>query len=255
VLEKAGLMKALGGVEPAQDKEYQAFVQQTDFDYTRDLDLLAGNVSKGELVLIARGHFDWQKLRSYAEAHGGTCSGDLCQTPGSTPGRWACFRQIQKNAVALAAGANAQALKQLRPVDGEELDMPSSEPVWIRFLPQSLVQNQRLAASLPAPLRAFAISLAQAQSALLSLGAADTNSGAALCIRMDAAFKNQSIAQAAGKQLQLDTNMLKLTLLRGRETLAADDLSSVLTAGTFETRGTRVYGTWPVSEEVLKAIE
>lgn len=251
ILRQAGLMKALAGVKPAEDKDYAAFVSQTHFDYTRDLDVLAGGVSGDERFFLARGRFDWPKLRNYVETHGGTCEGERCQTPASTPGRWATFREIDASVAALAVGRDRNALDALHPEKLDEAQMPSSEPIWMRLSPEALKDLS----SLPPALRLLAAPLQQADSLLVSLGSADANSGAAFAIRMDALFPSAPAAQAASKQLQLETNMLKLAILRGREQPSSGDFTSVLTGGRFEAKQARVYGTWPVSEELVKSLQ
>jgi hypothetical protein len=59
---------------PTPDPDYAAFVRASGFDYQRDLDgvLLASHQSGGktELVAIAEGRFDRQKIRAYALANG-----------------------------------------------------------------------------------------------------------------------------------------------------------------------------------------
>jgi len=59
---------------PAPDADYAAFVRASGFDYERDLDkvLFASRQADGktEVVAIAEGRFDRQKIRSYALANG-----------------------------------------------------------------------------------------------------------------------------------------------------------------------------------------
>jgi hypothetical protein len=59
---------------PAPDPDYAAFVRASGFDYERDLDkvLFASHQADGktEIVAIAEGRFDRQKIRSYALANG-----------------------------------------------------------------------------------------------------------------------------------------------------------------------------------------
>ncbi len=78
---------------PTPDPDYAAFVRATGFDYERDLDsvLLASHQAgdKTEVVAIAEGRFDRQKIRSYAlangrlERHNGV---DVYLLPSGTPG-------------------------------------------------------------------------------------------------------------------------------------------------------------------------
>jgi hypothetical protein len=56
--------------EVSQDPEYARFVQQTGFDYSRDLRRLAGAIwprtSPPRALVIAEGQFDTRKIRAYA---------------------------------------------------------------------------------------------------------------------------------------------------------------------------------------------
>lgn len=248
-LRQAGLIKILAGVRPAEEKDYQQFVSETQFDYTRDLDALAGSSSAREIFFVARGRFAWERLKRYAEAHGGKCIGGICQAPASTPGRWASFRLLAPDLAALAIGENKRSL-QLR-WTASSLQMPTNEPVWVRLASPAF----RNPPSLPPSLRLFASALQQGDSVLISAGPSDARSGGSFDIRLDAVFHSEAAAQAASKQLQLDTNMLKLALLRAHAPSSPGDLTGVVTAGKFEAEKGHVYGTWPVSSELMKGLE
>jgi hypothetical protein len=78
---------------PAPDPEYAAFMLASGFDYQRDLDkvLVASHQVDGktEVVAIAEGRFDRQKIRTYALANGTLerRSGvDVYLVPSGTPG-------------------------------------------------------------------------------------------------------------------------------------------------------------------------
>lgn len=71
-------MLGLAGADPKQDRDYQAFVRETGFDYTRDLDTVAiaiwpeglltpnGGLAVNQDVAIANGRFDREKIKAYA---------------------------------------------------------------------------------------------------------------------------------------------------------------------------------------------
>jgi hypothetical protein len=71
-------MLGLAGGDPQQDREYQAFVRDTGFDYTRDLDAAAiamwpasltapkGGLGNNVVLAIADGRFDQEKIKAYA---------------------------------------------------------------------------------------------------------------------------------------------------------------------------------------------
>jgi hypothetical protein len=90
----------LAGADPQQDRDYQAFVRDTGFDYTRDLDLAAiavwptspmtpnGGIGTNQVLAVADGRFDRAKIEAYALRTGtvttrGTQS--LYAVPGDPP--------------------------------------------------------------------------------------------------------------------------------------------------------------------------
>ena len=68
----------LAGADPAEEKEYAAFVKDTGFDYTRDLNAVAisiwpensapvsKNTAANRVYAVAEGRFDQQKIKAYA---------------------------------------------------------------------------------------------------------------------------------------------------------------------------------------------
>ncbi len=71
-------MLGLAGTNPQEDREYQAFVRDTGFDYTRDLDVAAiavwpaslftpnGGIGSNQVFAVADGRFDRAKIEAYA---------------------------------------------------------------------------------------------------------------------------------------------------------------------------------------------
>jgi hypothetical protein len=71
-------MLGLAGADPQEDREYQAFVRDTGFDYARDLDDAAiavwptslvtpnGGIGSNQVFTIADGRFDQAKIEAYA---------------------------------------------------------------------------------------------------------------------------------------------------------------------------------------------
>ncbi len=75
-------MLGLAGADPKEDRDYQNFVRDTGFDYTRDLDKVAiaiwptplptpnGGFGENQAMAIADGRFDHDKIKAYALRYG-----------------------------------------------------------------------------------------------------------------------------------------------------------------------------------------
>lgn len=252
VLRKTGTMWLLAGAKPAEEKDYAAFVEETRFDYTKDIDALAGAVDNDRIFFAARGRFDWDTLRNYVTAHGGFCKGDeFCSIQTSKPGRWASLKPIQPDVIALAVAPAPSQVQWLgRAEHGTDPPLPSA-PVWLE-VSQALLRNP---VDLPLPLRIFAIALQSAERVIISVDSAEENSRAAFEIRLDATCPNAVTAATIRNQLDLQTKLLKLELAREHEQPNPADLSGLLTAGSFEVVNRHVMGTWPVRKELLKTLQ
>jgi len=249
-LRQGGLLRLFGGITPASENDYREFIAHTHFDYTRDMDALAGGFDSDQIFFLIRGRFDWDELRRFAVTHGGTCDDDACRAPGTKPNRWINFIRIQPDTVALAIGPSPTAADLMRPPGRRLQDSPPGDPVWVSVSP-TLIKDPT---SLPGPLRIFALSLQPAASVLLSAGKAE-HSNEAFTVQLEAAFPNAPSADTTCKQLQIQTRMLKLELARENRQPSPADLTGLLTAGTFQVGNTHVFGTWPVRKELLKALE
>jgi hypothetical protein len=249
-LRKGGLLHLLTGITPAAEKDYTDFVANTDFDYTRDMDALAGGVNGSDVFFLLHGRFNWPKLRQFAIAHGGTCDNDACRAPGTKPHRWVNFIRLQPDTVALAMSENPTAADLLRPPGRRLQALPPGDPVWVSLSP-SLLKDPT---ALPKPLQIFAISLQAAESVVLSAGQAE-HGNEAFTVQLEAAFPNAASADTTCKQLQIQTRMLRLELAHENREPNPADLTGLLTAGTFQVGNTHLFGTWPVRKELLNALE
>lgn len=112
----------LAGADPKEDRDYQNFVRDTGFDYTRDLDTAAiaiwpaglltpsGGLGENQVVAIADGRFDHDKIDAYALRTGklvtrGTRS--FYEVPGNPP---VAFEFLSSTRIALAGGPDAENL-------------------------------------------------------------------------------------------------------------------------------------------------
>jgi hypothetical protein len=250
-LRDFGIFKLLTGSKPGSDPEYQEFVRETDFDYSKDLDVVVGKANGEQVFLVLRGRFDWGKLRRFAASHAGSCTKRICHVPASRAGRWASFVSIQPDVMAFALSTDSSAIEMLRPDGGNRPPSIRAEPVWVN-LPTSLLRNP---VNLPQPMRIFAIALQSADSVILSLARSTVNRSPAFNVHLDATCRNVSTADTARDQLKIQTKMLRLELAREHQQPNPADLTGVLTAGTFQVVDKHVIGTWPVSKELLSALE
>ncbi len=74
--QQSWLVELINRVAPAEEEaDYREFVAATQFDYARDLDRLwlavLPGAGRGELVAVALGRFDAQRIETYALRHGG----------------------------------------------------------------------------------------------------------------------------------------------------------------------------------------
>ncbi len=251
-LRTAGMLELLSGSKPAADADYKQFVRETHFDYTKDLEAIAGTATSDHIFFIVRGHFDWSKLQQYAAAHGGSCRHDTCRVPASKPGRWASFLPIQPDVMAVALSQDDTAAEQLRPQHRQAAEpMPSAQPVWLKISHSLLTQPL----SLPLALRIFALSLQSADPVIFSLGRAPQYSQMVFNVELEAQCPSPATAEVTRNQLEIQTKMLNLELAREHARPNSADLTGLLTAGAFQVVGSRVVGTWPVRKELLNALQ
>lgn len=251
-LRRGGLLHLLTGITPAgTEKDYADFIAATDFDYTRDLDALAGAVNdNNEIFFVMRGRFNWAKLKQFAVAHAGTCDEDACRAPGSKPHRWVNFIRIQVDTIGLSISQSSTAADSLRPPGRRVQELPMGDPVWLR-VSSNLLKDPT---GLPKALQLFALSMQIADSVLLSAARAE-HGDEAFTIQLEAVFPNAPSADTACKQLQLQTRMLRLELAHENQQPNPADLTGLLTAGSFQVGSTRLFGSWPVKKVLLDSLQ
>jgi hypothetical protein len=245
-LRHAGMLQLLAGTKPVEEVGYRDFVRRTGFDYTKDLDALAGSTAGSRTFCLVRGRFDWNKLRAYS----GTCAAGICDMPGSRSDRWISFIEIQPDVMGLALSTEQRAAGFLRTRQSQPGALPN-DAVWIS-LAQSLLSNP---GELPLAARLFAISLQSAHPVILSLTANSAGEEAPFKLMLDARCANAATADTIRTQLELDTKMLQLGLKRAHIQTNAADLTGLLTAGSFQVVDTRVLGTWPIRKQLLNALQ
>ncbi len=248
-LRQNGYLTLLEGAKQKQESEYRQFVRETDFDYTRDLNALAGAANDQQVFFALSGNFHWSNLQAYALKRGGTCQGGMCEIATSIPGRMVSMRPIQSDVIALAISRDREAAKMIG-LQRRESTATSTAPLWVRPSGRLLADP----AELPPSLRIFAISLQSAESALLSVQPSDTEGGA-FAIALDALFRNKPAAETARTQLVLNTDALKLALARQHRKPDPADFSWLLTSGSFQVSQQHLLGLWTVRKELLASLQ
>ena len=250
LLRRSNLLRLLSAPKASEESDYRRFVRETGFDYSRDIDVLAGESDDEQWFLLLRGRFDWGKLRSYASAHGGSCGGDVCKLPASRPGRWISFMQLQPNVLGVAINASPLAVQALA---ARKIDHPPplpTQPVWVRVAHYLLSDPK----SLPLPVQIFVMALESADEVTLSADL-DPENRNQFQLRMEAQCRNGAIADTARKQLEIQTKMLALGLERQHQQPNPADLSGLLIAGRFQVAGKELIGTWPLRRELLEKLQ
>lgn len=249
-LREAGVLGLFAGSKTVEEPDYEEFVRQTHFDYRNDIEVIAGAAVGKAILLVVRGRFDWRRLRLYALAHGGTCKGSLCNLPTSKPGNWTSFLQIQSDVMGFAVSQDNSAALALSPRRDRISQKMPSPPVWVKVSPTLLANS----ASLPVPLRIFAISLQSADLVLLSLDSG-AKSGTAFSLQLDAQCPTAASAQTIKTQLELQTRILQMEIAREHQQASRADFAGLLTAGTFHVSDKHVIGIWPVHKELLNTFK
>jgi hypothetical protein len=241
-LRQAGLLKLLAVNKSAEEPEYQAFIQNSGFDYQRDLDsAMVAFAPTGNFFLV-RGRFDWKKLETYAQANGGSCYDKLCRMPGSTPDRRISFLPLQADMMALAVSSDDLAASRLTGAGPQrDIDVPA-QPVWLSVPGADLGRTALLAG----PAQAFAGALSAADRLMLTLGPRDGNFEA----RLEAVCKNPDDAKALVEHLAKLTGVLRDAV----KTKPGDDIPALLAAGSFSRKDQKVFGYWPIRKTMIEAL-
>jgi hypothetical protein len=239
-LRRAGM---LNESKAALEPDYRKFLDGTGFDYKRDLDAVTAAFSSSGNFFIARGRFDWKKLRAYAAAQGGSCYEDLCRLPGSTPERHISFLPLRGDTIALAVSTNDLAAARMAhpgpPVAGA---IPSG-PVWLSIPGSEFRQRSNW----PAGLGGIFAALQNTDRVVVTV----QPSGNGIEARMDANCRSTADAAVLASQLRLATSTLREALTADKQN---DDLAAMLKSGTFEENGSRVVGRWPVQKTLLDSL-
>lgn len=244
-LRKSGLLDLIAGSKSAEDPDYKTFVDQTGLDYRSDLDAVAAAFSEGNTYLALRGRFKWKKLAAYAQSHGGKCAPATCSLPASRSGYFISFLLLRPSVLALSVATDEHGVAMIGPQDWRKPPHLPSEPVWIS-VPSFVLTDANLAPGT----HAFLEPLSQAQDVTFAVGAAPNG----FQVRLEAVCATPEIAELLTRRLSATTDMLKKMLEREHMTPSTNDVSSVLTAGTFSQQNDHVTGTWPIARAFVESL-
>lgn len=243
----SGILDKLVGSTVGEAADYRTFIQQSGFDYKRDLNKVMLNSAGGIHYFVLQGRFDWERLSEYATSQGGTCRDGYCFMKGSTPDRVISWRRLRRDMMALASARDESGARAIdrRAASPVPFDIPDS-PVWLH-LPASALQGS---SQLPPGTRMFVKALEPAERTLLTLGPSQDR----FQLGMNVLCRNPE--EAAVLKAQLDGITKLLTSLINREKKAPNpgDLSGVLTSGTFERIDRRVHGKWTIERSFLNSL-
>lgn len=249
-LRSSGILNLLRSSGVKEDDDYSRFVYNTGFDYQRDVETIAARGKGQQFFFVVRGKFDWARLRRYASQHGGSCDRAHCQLPGTQPGRWISFLEIQPDMAGVALSTDAADVLLLTPRQVQARQPLSSAPVWV-LLPHSSLADPR---NWPLPVRLFALAMQPAEQVILSARPGEKGSRD-MWLDVQAVFQDASAAARTKTQLEMDTRLLKLELQREHRQESPGDLTGLLTAGVFNLSREQVVGKWPIHRELLNALE
>jgi hypothetical protein len=247
LLRAAGILDLIAGAPGVEEADYQQFVEETGFDYRRDLSAVAAAFRDGDIFYAVRGRFDRDKIAAYARNHGGNCDGIQCSLPGSTPDRTTSFYFIRGDVLALASSHGPTAGDMV--AQGTWSDPPEipAAALWVSAPPYVFADPDRL----PTGTRSFLSPLAQARATYFTLGPGD---GGAYALKMEVTLDRAQDAEALAERLTDVTGelnkMLRLDNLKAKEA----DLSGVLAGGMFQASGTTVSGTWPIARAFVESL-
>jgi hypothetical protein len=246
-LRQAGVLQMLAASKVAEEPEYKVFVMKTAFDYQRDLDAVLACFTPRAKYLVVKGRFDWNSLQGYTREQGGGCRNTFCRMSGSTPERKISFFPLRPDLMGLAVSADDSAATDLQAKASRRrvLGVPDA-PVWVS-IPPAVLKN---GADLPAGTRMFARSMENAQDISIAMAAAGGRFEARLSVQCQSEQKAAELAA----ELQRITAMLRDMITREKQTPNPQDLSGVLTAGSFSHAGPRVTGSWPVERGFLERL-
>lgn len=246
-LRQCGILEAIGSLDVEEEPEYKAFVVETGFDYTRDLDQVLAAFRGDTTYFLVRGRFNWGRLKSYAASLRGLCHNSFCRVNGSTPKRNISFFPLARDVMALAVSPDGWAASGLAAKNpGATAQTYPQQPVWMLISPSFLKSCNNF----PSGTRLFAKAMEDASRMVLTFGPRQGR----LEIGLEVTCHSPEEASVLLVQLEGITRLLRELLAKEHKAPNPRDLSGVLAAGSFEHSGNRVLGRWPVDRAFIQNI-
>jgi hypothetical protein len=248
LLRSANILELLAGSQGAEEPEYKKFVEQTGFDYRKDLDAVAAGFRDGDEYFAAQGRFNWNKLADYARAQKGSCQDRQCSMPANQPGKTISFTLLRNDVLALAVARDAQAVRVVFPGFWKEPPKIPAAAVWVSAPPYIFAD----ARNLPAGMGPFRSQLEKARNTVFTLGPAPDQKAFELKMQVECTAADDAAKMAA--QFSSVTDLLKKMLAREKLAPASGDLTAVLVSGRFEAQQDKVTGTWPIERKFIESL-
>jgi hypothetical protein len=245
-LRRSGILDLIAGKKAAADLEYTSFVDETKFDYRDNLDAVAALFKGDDVFMTVRGRFDWKSLMKYAKRHGGSCNNGFCTTEGSKPERRISFYPIRSDLMGLAVSRDSWAAYGITRKTARLPMTPPHEPVWA-VLSGPMLKNFT---SLPSGTGPFTAALENAGQMVFTVG----EQGIHLELGVDVTCQTPDKASLLMNELQMNTDRLRRKLADERKDTNPDDLSGILSTGTFRREEREVFGTWPIRRSFVEAV-
>ncbi len=231
----SGLLDKLGG---SRDPDYLAFVDKTGFDWQQDLDAALLAFAPDGKYYLAKGRFDWKKVRSYATQQGGACVNSLCSMRSNTPDRTVSFFPVQSNLIGIAVSQEETAARHLQETESRPYAEVPDAPVWL-WIPGAALKSHE---QLPAGTHMFASALEQTEHLTLAL----VPEGDRFAIKLDARCRTDEDAIRLTSELSATTSRVRQMLELEHHQPNPADLTGVLSSGAFQSTGKRVSGQWRI---------
>ena len=258
-----GLLRQAGLLTPRSkaplEADYKQFLDGTGFDYRRDLDSVVASFSSKGNFYIARGRFNWKKLRAYTATQGGSCYRELCRVQGSTPDRHISFLPLRDDAIAIAVSTNDLAATALATAGPPISAVLPTAPAWVSIPGAEL----RRPNTLPPDLRLMLSALQTADRITLTIGpvpnapeppaTAPPATETAIEARLETTCRTPVDAGILISQLRNTTTTLKEAVARDKEA-QSDELARAIIAGTFAQSDRKVTGKWPIRPGLIESL-